>query len=48
MATRVLAVFPPAGRGAALSDLGGRQDPHRAADTPEHTEHEDDYPGNQP
>jgi hypothetical protein len=32
----------------ALSDLRGRQDPHRAADTPEHAEHEDDYAGNQP
>jgi hypothetical protein len=31
-----------------LSDLRGRQNPHRAADTPEHTEHEDDYAGNQP
>jgi hypothetical protein len=34
----------PHGRGALR--LIGRQNPHRAADTPEHTEHEDDYAGN--
>jgi hypothetical protein len=34
--------------GTALPDLRGRQNPHRAADTPEHAEHEDDYAGNQP
>jgi hypothetical protein len=38
----------PDGRGAALSDLRGRQNPHRAADTPEHTEDKDDHSGNQP
>jgi hypothetical protein len=38
----------PDGRGATLYDLRRRQNPHRAADTPEHTEREDDHAGNQP
>jgi hypothetical protein len=47
-ASRPGAAPSPDGRDAVLSDLRRRQDPHGAADTPEHAEHEDHHAGNQP